>query len=299
MNPLQQRRARVTVNVQREGATGLRALEYVFERNRMVIEVRNGGTQFNNAKVQIFGAPLEAMNNIARLWLEVLSPSNTDTLDIDVWDGAQFVPFFRGVITWSAINAGSIPAIALEIEANAAMALMNSPAAPYSSPDTPVKLPDVLSAILTPVGFTADVTDAVQQLQVTKQYLTGTPMDQIATLLNPYQGLVYTFDLQRCYVRTTQEALGGEPIRVDKYTGMIGYPTYATSGITLSMLFNPRVRLGVALDIRTEFDFVNRTKWVTSVLQHSLEPNKPGGNWMTQVAAAAYGPKGGDNGTSV
>jgi hypothetical protein len=50
------------------------------------------------------------------------------------------------------------------------------------------------------------------------------------------------------------------------------------------------------LDIQTVFDFVNRTKWVAAVLQHTLQPNTPGGQWMTQIAAQSYGSKGDTSG---
>lgn len=296
MNPLQERRARVTVNVVRPGAEGERALTYAFEQHRMVIQVGQGGNQFGNAKVQIFGVPLDAMNKIARLWLEVLSPSNTDTLTIDVWDGANFVPFFNGVITWSAINASGAPQIALEIEANSAMVAMNTVAPPYAQ-DTPIALQDALQQILGPTDLVVEFAESVPALQIQKAHLIGSPMDQAATLMNYFPELTWYINLQRFLVRPVNGPLGGDPVRINRTTGMIGYPTYSTSGVTLATIFDARIRPGLALDIQTDFDFVNRTKWVAAVLQHTLEPNKPGGNWITQIAAQSYGSKGDTSGS--
>lgn len=296
MNPLVDRRARVTVNVVRPGTEGERAITYAFEQHRMVIQVGQGGNQFGNAKVQIFGVPLDAMNKIARLWLEVLSPSNTDTLTIDVWDGANFVPFFAGVITWSAINASGAPQIALEIEANSAMIAMNTVAPPYAQ-DTPIALQDALQQILTPTGLVVDFAESVPALQIQKAHLTGSPMDQAAALLGYFPELTWYINLQRFLVRPVNGPLGGDPVRINRTTGMIGYPTYSTSGVTLATIFDARIRPGLALDIQTDFDFVNRTKWVAAVLQHTLEPNKPGGNWITQIAAQSYGSKGDTSGS--
>lgn len=296
MNPLVERRARVTVYVVRPGPNGEEKLAYAFEQHRMSIQVAQGGNQFGNAKVSIYGVPLDTMNKIARLWLEVLSPTNTDTLAIDVWDGANYVPFFSGVITWSAINASGAPQIALEIEANAAMFAMNTIAPPYAQ-DTPIALRDALQQILAPTDLVVDFADSVAALQVQKAHLTGTPMDQAIALMNYFPELTWYINLQRFLVRPANGPLGSEPIKVNKTTGMIGYPTYSTSGITLETIFDPRIRPGLALDIQTEFDFVNRTKWVASVMQHSIEPNKPGGNWMTQIAAQSYGSKGDTSGS--
>lgn len=296
MNPLVERKARVTVKVVRPGTDGERELEYAFIEHRMSIQVSQGGNQFGNAKVSIFGVNLEAMNKIARLWLEVLSPSNTDTLTIDVWDGSNFVPFFAGVITWSAVNAATAPHVSLEIEANSAMIAMNTVASPYAQ-DEPVALQDALANILEPTGLVVEFAESVQSLQIQKARLSGTPMDQAAALLGYFPELTWYINLQRFLVRPVNAPLGGEPIPVNKYTGMISYPTYSTSGITLSMLFDARVRPGLALDVTTAFDFVNRTKWVAAVLQHTIQPNTPGGQWITQVAAQSYGSKGDGSGS--
>lgn len=296
MNPLVERKARVTVKVVRPGTDGERELEYAFIEHRMSIQVGQGGNQFGNAKVSINGVNLEAMNKIARLWLEVLSPSNTDTLTIDVWDGSNFVPFFAGVITWSAVNAATAPQVSLEIEANSAMIAMNTVASPYAQ-DEPVALQDALAKILEPTGLVVEFAEGVQSLQIQKARLSGTPMDQAAALLGYFPELTWYINLQRFLVRPVNAPLGGEPIPVNKYTGMISYPTYSTSGITLSMLFDARIRPGLALDVTTAFDFVNRTKWVAAVLQHTIQPNTPGGQWITQVAAQSYGSKGDGSGS--
>lgn len=296
MNPLVERKARVTVKVVRPGTDGERELEYAFIEHRMSIQVSQGGNQFGNAKVSIFGVNLESMNKIARLWLEVLSPSNTDTLTIDVWDGSNFVPFFAGVITWSAVNAATAPHVSLEIEANSAMIAMNTVATPYAQ-DEPVALQDALAKILEPTGLVVEFAESVQALQIQKARLSGTPMDQAAALLGYFPELTWYINLQRFLVRPVNAPLGGEPIPVNKYTGMISYPTYSTSGITLSMLFDARIRPGLALDVTTAFDFVNRTKWVAAVLQHTIQPNMPGGQWITQVAAQSYGSKGDGSGS--
>jgi hypothetical protein len=297
MNPLQERRARVTVNVVRPSAQGERALTYAFEQHRMSIQVGQGGNQFGNAKVAIYGVPLDAMNKIARLWLEVLSPSNTDTLTIDVWDGSNFVPFFAGVITWSAINAGGAPQVALEIEANSAMIAMNTVAAPYAQ-DEPVGLQSALQQILGPTGLVVEFAESVPVLEIQRAHLIGTPMDQASALMNYFPELTWYINLQRFLVRPVNGPLGSDPVPINKTNGMIGYPTYSTSGVQLSTIFNPRIRPGLALDIQTMFDFVNRTKWVAAVLQHNIEPNMPGGQWMTAIAAQSYGSKGDGSGSA-
>lgn len=296
MNTLIERRARVTVRVRREDGGREVETSYQFTEHRMGITISQGGSQFGNAKVQIFGVPLDAMNKIARLWLEVLSPSNQDTLAVDVWDGSSFIPFFEGVITWTAINASAAPAVALEIEANDSMVGMNALTTVYAQ-EGPIALETALAEILAPVNLVVEMSEGLPEFTPSKIHLTGTPMQQASTLLSYYPELAWYVNLQRLIVRPVNGPLGDDPLELDRNTGLIGYPTYSTSGITFAMIFDARVRLGRALDLRTDFDFVNRTKWVAAVLQHQLQPNWPGGQWITQVAAQSYGAKGNEEGS--
>lgn len=297
MNPLVERKAKVTVEVTRDNADGeAESLKYEFEQHRMSIVVSQGGKQYGNAKVQVFGLPLDQMNQIARLWLETLTPSSTDTLSVDVWDGQVYVPFFKGAISWSAVNAARMPQVALEIEANDAMAAMLTPASPYSQ-EGPISLKDVLTTILEPAGFVLEYSENAPDFQPVRVRVAGTPLEQAAAVMNAYPELTWYINLQRFIVRPVNGPLGGDPIEINKTTGMVGYPVYSTTGITVATIFNPKVRPGLALDVQTEFDFVNRTKWVASVLQHTLEPNTPGGAWLTQIAAQSYGSKGDTSGS--
>lgn len=294
-NPYTLKSARVTVTVDRPDANGNTTTQtYRFQDHRMRINVRQGGAQFGNAKLEIFGVPLKAMNQIARLWLEALTPLGTDTVQVDVFDGRDYVPFFQGVIAWSAVNASRMPQVSLDIEANSGMALMIQPASPYATGST-VLLKDALTTIAAPAGFAVDYPDTVPQFQLSQVRVTGTPLEQIGELMNQYPQLTWNVSLQRIQIRAALAPIDSNSVRIAADNGLMGYPVYSTSSLTLSTLFNPKITPGVALDVQTEFDFVNRTVWVASVLNHMLEPNMPGGQWTTQIAANSYGAKGNGN----
>lgn len=295
LNPFVARRARVVVNVTRPNSQGQQAVQtYTFVDHRMKIAVRQGGNQFGNAKIEVFGVPLDAMNQIARLWLEALTPQNSDTVNIDVWDGQDFVPFFQGVITWSSVDASGMPHVKLMIEANAAMQLMNMSASPYANAG-PVKLQDALSTIAAQGSFALDYSTIAPQYQLTDVRVTGSPMEQIGAIMRHFPDLTWFINLQRLVVRKANAPFSADSIQISVDTGLQGFPVYSTSGLQFQTIFNPQLRPGVALDVRTPFDFVNRTLWVSSVLAHTLDVNVPNGHWTTAVAANSYGQKGNNN----
>lgn len=291
-NPLVARRARVTVTVTRPNAQGQQVEQsYTFMDHRMRIMVRTAGQQFNNAKCEIYGAPLDTMNQIARLWLETLTPQNSDMLAIDVWDGEDFVPFFSGVVTWSAVDASAMPHVKLVMEANAAFALTNMTASPYSNAG-PVSLQDALTSIAALGGFPLDYSPAAPQYMLTDQHVSGSPLEQIRDILKAFPNLTWFPNLQRIVVREINAPYSADAIPINAETGLQGFPVYSTSGLQFQTIFNPRLRPGVALDLSTPFDFVNRTLWVSAVISHSLDVNFPGGHWTSAVAANSYGQKG-------
>ena len=295
-NPYVARIAQVIVSVSRPDANGNAAQQtYNFQQHRMRISVRQAGKNFNNAKVEIYGVPLATMNQIARLQFEALTPVINDTIMINVWDGSSFIPFFQGVITWSAVNASRMPQVCLDIEAAAGMALTLQPASPYSTPGG-VTLQSALETIVQPAGFQVDYAPSAPTYQLAATRVTGAPLDQVGQLMAHYPDLVWTPNLQRLQVRAALAPLTVDEIDVSADNGLQGYPVYSTSGITLATVFNPRITPGAALNITTEFDFVNRTLWVASALSHTLEPNLPGGQWTTQLAAASWGAKGNNSG---
>lgn len=291
-NAFAERKLQITIKVTRPNAQGAQTdFTYVWTENRMRVAVREGGKQFGNARIEVYGVALASMNNIARLWLEALTPQNTDTVEIAAWTGQQFVPFFQGVIAWSAVDESAMPQTKLVLEANSAFGLGNLPASPYSNAG-PVTLADTLTTISAPAQLSLVYAPTAPTYMLTDVRLTGSPLDQVGALMRHFSDLTWTVHLQQLVVRAANAPISADAVRIAADTGMQNAPVYSTSGLQLSTLFNPQIRPGVALDVHTQADFVNRTIWVAAVLAHQLDANFPGGQWSTAIAANSYGSKG-------
>ena len=287
-----ERKVRTTINVLRPDASGdLTPEVFTFIQHRQRITVRNGGAQFNSARVEIYGVPLETMNLIARLWNIALTPQNTDSLQIDVWDGYIFVPLFSGVVTWSTVEARQPPSVSLVVEANASFALGNMPVSPYANAG-PVALKDVLSSVIAPAGFSLDYSSVAINPMMNDVRLTGSPLEQVAQAVSHYPQLRYAFQLQRLIVSAVDQPFSTDPILISPRNGMMGGPAFSSSSLELATIFNPRIRPGVAVKVETEFTFVNQTAWLAAVIVHQLEPNMPGGQFTTSLACSAWGAAG-------
>lgn len=287
-NPFIERKVRVTVTVARSTDGQIEPDVYTFVQNRMRIAIRQGGQQFGNARAEIFGVPLDTMNVIARLWLSTMTPQNSDTLLVEAWDGLNYVPVFQGVITWAAPDGGNIPAMALIIEANSAMALMNTVAVPYANAG-PVALHDTLSVIVAPANFVVDFSAQATNYMLVDQRVSGTPLQQVTDIMRQFPDLSWFTNLQRLVVRRVNAPYSDDSISINVSDGAMRLPSYSSSGLQFQTVFQPRLRPGIICDIKTVFEFVNQTKWVAAIISHQLEPNVPGGQWLTSVAAQAFG----------
>lgn len=293
-NTLVERIAQVTVTIQRpDGQGGSAPQTFNFVNNRMKIRIRDGGANFGNCRLEIYGVPLADMNQIARLYLMPLTPLSTDTVAIAIWDGSQFVPLFQGVVSWSAISPGGMPQVSLIIESNSSFGLTLASAPPYAT-GTPVTLEAILNAIAVPNGYTVDYAPNASQYTLQRVRLTGSPMDQINALMRHVPDLTYNVHLQRLIVRPANQPYSSTAgaIPISAATGMNTAPEYSTSGVTFTTLFNPQIIPGAALKFSTQFTYLNQTSWVASVLQHDLEPNVFGGKWTSSIAACSFGVTG-------
>ncbi|GJH28166.1 baseplate hub protein [Caballeronia novacaledonica] len=281
-----ERAVRVTIVTQRPDATGaIQPTVYQFERHRMRITIRQAGAQFGTAKVEIYGMPLDAMNNIARIWAKPLNIQNQDEILIETLRPAGFEAVFSGVITWSTIRAGGLPNVFLELEASSSVAAQNISLPPYATHSgAGVTLKDALAQIAKAAGFAVDFATTAPNHVLTDARAEGSAADQIAALMSMFPDLTYFFNLQRLVVRRANAPYEEDPTLISVATGMMNAPDYSSSSLNVSTLFEPSLRPGNAVKIDTIFDFVTKTDWVCAVAQHQLDVNLPGGAWRTDVA---------------
>ncbi|MDE1947542.1 MAG: hypothetical protein KGL43_02780 [Burkholderiales bacterium] len=76
-------------------------------------------------------------------------------------------------------------------------------------------------------------------------------------------------------------------------TGMVGYPTYSSmsdgGGITVKTLFNPQIRAGGAVQVKSALPVANG-RWLVFHVGHELEAEVPGGQWFTHFTGSSLAP---------
>ena len=80
----------------------------------------------------------------------------------------------------------------------------------------------------------------------------------------------------------------GVAVDVSAATGMIGYPTFSSFGISVTTLFNPAIVYGTQLNVTSALKPACG-KWIVYTLAHDLEAETPGGTWETHLEATPPG----------
>jgi hypothetical protein len=75
---------------------------------------------------------------------------------------------------------------------------------------------------------------------------------------------------------------------INKDTGLVGYPTYAQNGISLTSLYLPGLSPGGLIKIETDLTPA-AGQWSTYLVSHDLEAQVPGGRWFTHIEAGYFG----------
>jgi hypothetical protein len=81
---------------------------------------------------------------------------------------------------------------------------------------------------------------------------------------------------------------GGEIPLVAPETGAIGYPTFSQTRIKIKTLFDPRIQIGVPIEVRSQLTAASG-KWSVGLCGHTLESQTPGGVWETHAEAYRAG----------
>jgi hypothetical protein len=74
----------------------------------------------------------------------------------------------------------------------------------------------------------------------------------------------------------------GDPVEISSATGMIAYPAYNGTGMDVRSLFNPDLKMGGLVTVKSSLAVLSGTFTVTSLV-HNIESEMPGGQWATRV----------------
>lgn len=110
-------------------------------------------------------------------------------------------------------------------------------------------------------------------------YFAGTDMDQLRSCAQAAR-VNYTIDRGVLSIWPANGFRSGASIPISPDTGLIGYPAFTSSGLTLKTLYNPDLAVGKRVQVASAIESA-RGEWTIVSLAHKLDANVPGGLWQS------------------
>ena len=259
-----------------------RTLVYEGIETHVSIE-KPGEPDQNKATVEMYNLSMDAMRDMTTLSFR---PLQTKKNLIVIFAGDEtngMSQCFAGEIDTAYADFSGAPTIKMHIEAAA-----GSYPSLKASPPIAVKGAQSAASLIEQFakesgysflnnGVTASVKNAV---------LNGSPIQKARTVAGMV-GCELLIDDNVVKIQPFDKGLDeGNAVLMSKDSGMLGYPTFTSEGISLKCLYNPDLQLGGMIEVDTVVPGAKGT-WKITRLSHSLVANAvSAGDWFSSIEAS-------------
>ena len=249
---------------------------------RVECEARNIGMMGSGstAKVKIYGMSLNDMNKMTVTQWQNLTVSK-NLITVMAGDDSNMSMAFDGEITQAWSDLSGTPDTCLTIDANLAFSQQVTPAeGTATQAQTPVA--DMMKDLATKMGYGFENNGVDGTLSA--MTLKGSYIDQAKTVASA-SNILWTIENKVLII-----APMGQPIRkgqiplLNEQTGLLGYPSISSKGVSIVCLYNPAINFYDLIKIETPIKPAEG-EWIVSSLSYRLESEKANGAWYCQIEA--------------
>lgn len=271
------------------GETGTNKLTIAGLRCSVKIN-RWGDDQSANASLRVWGLTLNQLNQLTALQSAVqIQRNNIISISAGSYEqGTTMV--FQGQIMAAWADFQSLPDAILYVEAQFPTGLSMVTPAPSLSFNGPWNPVGVLASLAINLGLSGIENNGVN-VTLNGGHYVGSYVDQAREICHDAD-INYDFGLTVMSIRPKGSPRLTPTIPlISKETGMVGFPRFDGTHITVRTMFNPQIEQGALVQIKSILTQASGTFLVSSVV-HTLEAKLPGGIWFTEVAAyPSFGPE--------
>lgn len=246
--------------------------------------VKAGGASLGNGQLRIMGMTLSHMNQVSTLGLTVMVVRK-NTVSVTAGDDVSGMALvFEGTIFEAWADFQGAPEVVFNVVASTGLYDAVKPVPP-SSYSGGADVAVIMSNLAEQMNFVFE--NSGVSVQLSNPYFPGTAREQ-AERCAKAADINMIMDDKTLAIWPKGTARGTEKVSLSPETGMVGYPTYTSNGIAVTCLFNPSIRFGGKIEVKSSLTPACG-EWVVQTLAHSLESETPGGAWFTSLTAARQG----------
>jgi hypothetical protein len=270
---------------------------------RMSAVVKQSGIPaFPEATLRIYGMRQADMNALARVQTDSGKPQYTrNTVQIEADSGSGFVYIFSGQIIQAGPEYSESPDVYLMVHGQNGGYEQLTPAQPTAFPGV-AQWSDIIGSIASKLSFTFE-NDGVTG-STTNAYFSGTLMSQLRQAVRAAGAYLAVDPGQTSSIIITPAGMARttiQPFLLTPQSGLVGYPQVLGNGyLNVRSVFNPSLRLLAPLTIQGSDVVIDQNigtqagtqatlnssangNWAVGPLVHTIECQKPGGAWFTDM----------------
>lgn len=285
MNSFTAKRLRVTMILAGSNAVfpGTNSNTLTLENMQISASVQATARLSTQADIRIYGMKQEDMNAMSVMWaiapvvlnhLVILEANSTGRSD-------GWVQVFKGTVIEAQPDYRSAPNVSFNLLARTGYDIQITAVPPTSYPfqvDIGVAAGDIIERMGAPWTYVDGGADGV----LSNPYFCGTLWDQLAQACAAANADFYAQGDEILVVKAGRPRSSEPSVILSPASGLIGYPMFERSGLSVTALFDPVFLCGTALEVQSVVP--NATgRWYPYALYHSLESRTPHGSWMTQL----------------
>jgi hypothetical protein len=248
------------------------------------------GPAFGELDMRVFGAPLDVMNKLTILQ-NAFNKGVNNTVDViagDADNGKALV--FSGTMYECWADVSGAPDVALVVTAKAGSLASYTPVAPlsYKGGIDAATIASSIAQSWSPSPLVLE--NSGVNVHLRNQYLPGDANSQIAAL-SRMAHFDYHIDEAVGVLAIWPKGLarGSQGVTISADTDLVGYPAYTQKGIMVTTLYNPNIRVGQPVNVKSNVLTPVNGQWNPTTIGHDLESETPEGKWFTHVECDVFG----------
>lgn len=242
-----------------------------------------GGISKGALNLRVWGMDSSKMNRLAKVG-RLANSAESNRVFVDAGSGKNVTNVFQGSIYRAWVDFNGVPDVCLNVEAAAGWLEAVKPAVPISYRGG-VDAADVLRDLAGKLGAAFE-NNGVSGVMLSNPALSGSVWDQVVAVAQA-AGIEFSFDRGTFSIWPRGGHRRGDPMPVSAETGLVGYPRFNDTGISLQTLFQPGISTGQLIQVQSDLKPACGS-WRVNMLSHNLSAEIPGGPWFTNLEASNY-----------
>lgn len=247
--------------------------------SRILARLSNpGGESMGMAQIRVYGMSQQLMNRLTTIGQINRAIRVKNTVSVAAGDANGMQLSFFGVIVDAYAEYNGAPDVPFVIEAAAGMDIAVKPVNATSYKGQ-VAVTQIMQDLATEAGLAFEPNGVTVKLLNT--YLSGTTLNKIQKVARA-ANVQYTIDRGTLAIWDLGKSREGEVPLIDIDSGMVGYPTLSSKGMSLRTVFNFNIKLGADVKVQSSVEMANGI-WHVFNVDHEISSQMPDGPWFSNI----------------